>query len=193
MVDDVQIFENSINNFDSESYGFVFQNLDDKFLKTGLSFDLFNINQYKYNISYLYIVEGSYDTDEPKILITYMNDEYYRSDNTNKINLKFNVDPKDFKLYVNDVYIDNMFQSGIYGQIYGNIFIQDCEFPDSALSLEMLCYRSDSNRFIGRYAVINGSYTIPNLDVEAEYDIVLVDRSKTLEQKILSFRKPTAY
>ena len=56
MVDDVQIFENSIITFDSEPYGFVFQNLDDKFLKTGLSFDLFNIYQYKYNISYFYII-----------------------------------------------------------------------------------------------------------------------------------------
>lgn len=83
-------------------------------------------------------------------------------------------------------------QPMIKGYIYGKVNVQDCANNQNAL--EVRCFRSDNKRFIGSYKPdSNGDYNIPNLDVNAKYDLILVDTERTIEQQVSSYRTPTSY
>lgn len=82
-------------------------------------------------------------------------------------------------------------QTMIRGFINGIVDVQKCNTSEEFLFIK--CFRRTDNVFIGEYKVTAGTYTIPNLDVNEEYDIVLFDKSMTLEQQVSSKRIPRPY
>lgn len=81
----------------------------------------------------------------------------------------------------------------VRGFIQGGFTITGCDGEMSEDRFVVRCYRQYDHFLIGEYPVIGFMYNIPNLNCEFEYDLILVDKTKNLEQKILSHRKPTAY
>lgn len=67
----------------------------------------------------------------------------------------------------------------------------NCELDNNSLYVK--CFRSNDNLFIGKYKIIDSNVIIPNLDCNTEYDLIFVDESKVLEQKVQSRRKPIKY
>ena len=190
MADEViaQIFENKQYGYGkSEEFGYKFFSFD--YLLNEKPFDgIAQGNQY-YKLDYR--VEGVADGIKSKFKITYNGQNYYY-DEVDKIDLNLYHDISKFKLYVNDIYIDSPLQSGLYGEIIGNINIKECGITNPE-DIEIVCLTNDSKRLIGRYDAINGTYKIPNLDANQYYDIILVDKSRKIEQQVLSYRKPTPY
>lgn len=82
-------------------------------------------------------------------------------------------------------------QTMVRGSLSGTLSIIECDGEFNSYYVK--CFRNKDSFLIGEYPVENNNYIIPNLDCNTDYDIVLVDQSRTLEQKILSFRKPTPY
>lgn len=54
-------------------------------------------------------------------------------------------------------------------------------------------FNHNTNRFIGEYEIINGVFTIDNLNYYEYYDVVLCDRLNKIENQVMSKRKPTLY
>lgn len=78
----------------------------------------------------------------------------------------------------------------IPGELSGIVNTKNC---GDLTSLVVRCFRDSDHLFIGEYSVIDGNYTIPNLDVNSTYDIVLVDKNRSIEQLVSSHRTPRAY
>lgn len=81
----------------------------------------------------------------------------------------------------------------VRGFLDGELSIKSCGAEIVESNFEIRCYRSHDHFLIGVYHFSGFRYNIPNLNCEYEYDIILVDNTRTLEQKILSNRKPTPY
>lgn len=84
-------------------------------------------------------------------------------------------------------------QRMIRGFIEGGFTISGCDGEISESQFTIRCYRQYDHHFIGEYPLVGFRYHIPNLNFEFEYDLILIDNTKNLEQKILSHRKPTPY
>lgn len=54
-------------------------------------------------------------------------------------------------------------------------------------------FNHNTNRFIGEYEIINGVFTIDNLNYYEYYDVVLCDRLNKIENQVMSKRRPTLY
>lgn len=80
----------------------------------------------------------------------------------------------------------------IKGYIKGDINISNCSTAGPS-SFIARCYRESDNLLIGEYQVINGSYDIPNLNVNDRYTIILVDKNRVFKQQVNSYRQPTPY
>lgn len=80
----------------------------------------------------------------------------------------------------------------IKGYIKGDINISNCNTSGPS-SFIARCFRESDNLVIGEYPVVNGSYDIPNLNVNDIYTIILVDRNRVFKQQVNSYRKPTPY
>lgn len=52
------------------------------------------------------------------------------------------------------------------------------------------CYRSDSHEFIGEFPVVNNKYRINYLYYDKQYDVILVDKNKAIENQVSSNRNP---
>lgn len=76
-------------------------------------------------------------------------------------------------------------QTMVKGSISGSVSITDC--VDSEFYIK--CIRDDGF-YIGRYEIVNNAYTIPNLNKNTSYDIILVDTNKKVESLIHSRRVP---
>lgn len=97
-----------------------------------------------------------------------------------------------YKLKSNNWYkIINKNQEMIRGYIECIHYMNKCEIDPSQIYFR--CFRSEDSLFIGNYPLVDGSAIIPNLDCNTEYDIIFVDSSKVLEQKVQSRRKPVPY
>lgn len=70
-------------------------------------------------------------------------------------------------------------------------YMKQCEVDISNIYFK--CFRSEDGMFIGEYPVVDGISFIPNLDCNSEYDIIFVDKTKTLEHIVQSRRKPKEY
>ena len=79
----------------------------------------------------------------------------------------------------------------IKGYINGVINVRNCD--DFSPEFEIKCFRNDDNLLIGSYIVTNNAYEIPNLDANTYYDIILVDKTRNIEQNVSSYRKPIPY
>lgn len=78
------------------------------------------------------------------------------------------------------------------GNLFGKVNLKSCEIDDYT-TLQILCYRNSDRQYIGTYKVkSDGTYEIPNLDVNSKYDIILYDSIRRLEQQVQSYRTPTA-
>lgn len=172
-------------------YGYKFFEANDYFKLAIKPFDLIHIN-FANKKDYYYKVEGIEDNKPANIRLEYKNKIYYFNDESNIIDISIYEDISKFKLYINDEYIRNSLQSGEYGELFGNVNISECNVPDVD-ELVVYCFRNDDKRLIGEYPIVNGIYRIPNLDANARYDIVLVDKNRTIEQQVLSYRLPAKY
>lgn len=158
-----------------------------EYVQSGQSF--FSEPNYLNKINYT--IEGT--TDNKKLIKVFYGNKlvYQKYDN------KFFIDSiNNIKYY--DIYVDNTLmpkflynQSEGLGEIRGYVNVVNC--GTDANNFVVRCFSSDDHRFIGEYKIENGSYVIPNLDNRLNYNIILVDKSMTIEQKVLSFRKPTPY
>lgn len=80
----------------------------------------------------------------------------------------------------------------VKGYIGGSVNLKNCgvKFVD----MKVYCYRNDNSRLIGVYDLNeDGTYTIPNLDVNSFYDIVFKDQNRKIENISSSYRNPKAY
>lgn len=137
-----------------------------------------------------YKVLGSNDGDKNSIEIRYKGLPFYFSDNSNTFDIKFYNRFEDYEFYI-DGKLTKVNSNIQYGFINGIVDVQKCNVSEDHLWI--LCYRRADHSFIGEYKVTAGTYTIPNLDVNEEYDIVLFDKSMTLEQQVSSKRIPRPY
>lgn len=80
----------------------------------------------------------------------------------------------------------------IKGYIKGEINISNCSASGTP-SFIARCFRESDNFLIGEYQVVNGSYDIPNLNVNDRYTIILVDKNRVLKQQVNSYIKPAPY
>lgn len=97
-----------------------------------------------------------------------------------------------YTLQINDGEFKQLINLSKYrGEIRGFVSASNCDVD--AKELSVLCFSSNDHRYIGEFNIENGSYVIPNLDALLKYDIVLVDKSRTIEQKVLSYRTPEPY
>lgn len=137
-----------------------------------------------------YKVLGSKDTDKNNIEIRYKGQPFYFSDTSNTFDIKFYNKLEDYDFYI-DEKLTKISSDIKYGYINGIVDVKKCNVEEEYLWI--LCYRRVDHSFIGEYKVTAGTYTIPNLDVNEEYDIVLFDKSMTLEQQVSSKRIPRPY
>lgn len=137
-----------------------------------------------------YKVLGSIDTDNRNIEIRYKGQPFYFSDTSNTFDIKFYNNLEDYEFYIDGklTKVDSNIQ---YGFINGIVDVLKCNVAEEHLWI--ICYNRSDHSFIGEYKVTGGTYTIPNLDVNSEYDIILLDKSMTLEQQVSSKRKPHTY
>lgn len=109
--------------------------------------------------------------------------------NVNKYNHYYIIDGG----YRKDFYFNTetqQFNSMKRGNISGSVNFKSCGIEDFK-GLEMLVYRQPDRQFIGKYPVTEqGTYTIPNLDVNTKYDIVLFDTKLRIEKQVHSLREP---
>lgn len=176
-------YEYSNNNFN-----ILKKPIEMSYLKDNM-FNYWEENNYNNKINYkkIFIIEGRLDTDSSEYIILYDN-RIKNYNNVSKLILDdLNYDTKVSILY--NGYILELKENITYGAIYGQVNLTNCDHGD----MEILCFRSDNKRFIGRYEIINSRYSIPNLDVNSRYDIVLVDKSKKIEQQVSSYRQPFKY
>ena len=80
----------------------------------------------------------------------------------------------------------------IKGYIKGDINISNCSTAGPS-SFVARCFRESDNLLIGEYQVVNGSYDIPNLNVNDRYTIILVDKNRVFKQQVNSYIKPAPY
>lgn len=136
-----------------------------------------------------YFIEGSDSNDDIEL---YYNGKLFIK---KKDNIQYNYIKKN-KLQNYNIKVNNEFKqllnlSEYRGEIRGFVNVSNC--GADAKDLSILCYSSNDHRFIGDFEIVNGTYVIPNLDALLKYDIVLVDKSRTIEQKVLSYRTPEPY
>lgn len=159
----------------------------------------------EYNNTINYFVEGKSDQEiynqYENVILTSSNTiydlqvpslNYFTYTNGNKY-LSYKVNYGD--TYFKDIKFDetnNFFIDMVRGDIIGNVNLSSCNVNDIS-TLKILCFRNDDHFYIGEYPVIDNKYFIPNLDVNTRYDIILVDKSRTIEQQVSSYRKPTPH
>lgn len=79
----------------------------------------------------------------------------------------------------------------VRGRIDGNISTLSCALDRE--TLKIICYKNDV-KIGGEYRIDNNwSYSIPNLDANSKYDIILIDESKKIEWRVQSSRSPAPY
>lgn len=79
----------------------------------------------------------------------------------------------------------------IKGSITGTITLTGCTVNPA--NMYIICLRSDGIK-IGEYNIdISNTYRIHNLNVNERYHIILVDKARTLEWMVSSYRKPLPY
>lgn len=162
---------------------------DNKSLKV----DFYNNHNTSTLFDYSFFVEGK----------TNVNNIYVKESNTNNANIFINeynnhnnnyVDVKNIKFGEYKIVSGNYSRHFnhrslpmIKGEITGNVNIINC----TSNNMVIKCFREYDDYLIGQYEIINGVYTVPNLDVNTTYNIVLFDLTYNLESKILSHRTPT--
>lgn len=133
-------------------------------------------------------------------------DKYWLS-LSNKIDkLKTNVDDVDdytfknlYKDYNYTVKSDDYYKTFVpkdslpmvKGYIYGNVDLNACGVDPNTTVIKVI--RAYDNYYIGEYEVKNNQYRVDNLDYNTRYDIILYDKSRTIEQVVRSYVRPTLY
>lgn len=80
----------------------------------------------------------------------------------------------------------------VKGFIAGSVNLKNCGVK--SVDLKVYCYRNDNSRLIGVYDLNDdGTYSIPNLDVNSYYDIIFKDQNRKIENISSSYRKPKSY
>lgn len=185
-----QIFRSGHPIGKTNEYGIVFMNYSSKYLLTERTFNLISTVS-KDLTHFLYRIEGVESNVKKNIKILYKGQNYFY-DELNEIDLNLFTDLENYKIYIDDVLIKNPIQSGEYGVITGNVSVTECNVND-ADNLVIRCFRNDDYRYIGEYPINNGTYSIPNLDANVRYDLILVDKDRGIEQQVLSYRLPIKY
>lgn len=152
--------------------------------------DTAGLKQINDDINIDYYVEGSNPNDNYKIEVFYNNYKIIDKIGNTIFIPKIN-DFSYYKIFVDGKNIPSYLFNVVKGEIYGLIDVKSCDTEERDLCI--YCYRESDHFFIGEYSVTNGSYTIPNLDANSYYDIVLCDKNRNIEQQVSSHRKPTPY
>lgn len=186
---DIKIFEIDENNLfelDNKYSLRVYQREDYHYKKP------FDLIEYSNKITILnYKIIGSKDNDNFNVEVKYKDKPFYfEEENTNTIDLRLYNNLEDYEFYI-DGKLTKVSSDIKYGFINGIVDVQKCNVSEEFLFIK--CFRRYDHLFIGEYKVTAGAYTIPNLDVNEEYDIVLFDKSMTLEQQVSSKRIPRPY
>lgn len=176
---------NSLNREIKEEYNIAYT------LDNNYEYEFENNDTFNYN----YFIEGMEfkEDNHIKIYDVFNNKTTYYKMN-NLIESLYFADYKNMIISYNGItkHVNKYSKNMIRGEIFGNINLKSCG-DTNYNDLEVRCYRSD-NVFIGTYPVNkNGQYNIPNLDYNDYYDIILIDKSKTIEWKVHSQRKPSLY
>lgn len=79
----------------------------------------------------------------------------------------------------------------VKGYIYGNVDLNACGVDPNTTVIKVI--RAYDNYYIGEYDVKNNQYRVDNLDYNTRYDIILYDKSRTIEQVVRSYVRPTLY
>lgn len=79
----------------------------------------------------------------------------------------------------------------VKGFIYGNVDLNACGVDPNTTVIKVI--RAYDNYYIGEYEVKNNQYRVDNLDYNTRYDIILYDKSRTIEQVVRSYVRPTLY
>ena len=79
----------------------------------------------------------------------------------------------------------------VKGYIYGNVDLNACGVDPNTTVIKVI--RAYDNYYIGEYEVKNNQYRVDNLDYNTRYDIILYDKSRTIEQVVRSYVRPTLY
>ena len=144
-----------------------------------------------------FFVEGNDDNIEMEITIlqSVVQEQVnysFKKELTNGIHEFFEIPVGKYKLKSGNWFkIIDKYQEMIPGYINCQFSPNKCELDNNSLYVK--CFRSNDNVFIGKYKIVNGNVVIPNLDCDTEYDLIFVDESKILEQKVQSRRKPAPY
>lgn len=150
-----------------------------------------------YNYCYSFFVEGREDdvfvevkcesNNSVKYTTILKNNEIYNATDSIESNyiIKLIGDPNNyFKIIKPD-------EEMIKGSITGTITLKSCQVNTE--NLYVICLRSDGIK-IGEYPVSStNTYRIHNLNVNERYHIILVDKARTLEWMVSSYRKPMPY
>lgn len=178
----------------SNKFGYIYTEYNEKHICNIFTDGYIQAKINKENDSFLsYTIEGSTDDFIGNITI-YVGNTFFNSidGNTFYLNVK---DENMYKVYVNNVLMPiNEIKQDKYdlGEITGNVNVANCGV-ENIDDLTILCFKSYTHRFIGEFKIENNVYKIPNLDVNFNYDIILKDKSKKIEQKVASYRTPTPY
>lgn len=160
------------------------------FLKDNI-FNVWNvIGDINPNYTRTYYVEGLKDDNKYEYILLYDN-KYKKTTSDNKLILNdLNFDTVVSILKDGEIII--LKENIKLGAIFGLVNTRNCGIQNES-DMEIICVTNDTKRVIGRYPVVDGKYTIPNLYVDQYYDIILVDKTRAIEQQILSYRKPNPY
>lgn len=180
----------------------IFENRNFNYGVTNQSYfkDVSTDEYYKLN----YFREGISDEDlfnDKKVISLFSNNRIYFINQNDYIINDFNINVNKYNSYYiidgdykKEFYYNhetNSFNTMRRGRIYGNINLKSCAV-ESFSDIRMLVYRQPDRQYIGSYKVTNtGVYDIPNLDTNSEYDIILYDTKRKIEQQVHSFRSPT--
>lgn len=140
----------------------------------------------------VFFIEGEETNNQPIVIKSLSSTSIYQEIFTQSPMVLENIPLARYKVsYKNWSRTIDLNESMVAGSISGSVNLKSCGINENNAIIE--CYRDYDKIFIGRYPIINGTYNIPNLDCNTRYNLILVDETRTIEQKVLSYRKPTAY
>lgn len=139
------------------------------------------------NTPITFFIEG-YDTIGYFYVYVKTNVDYVMLERFESPDIQININPSFNYIVSYDGKVRPVKSNMIKGFISGTVDYADCD----GSTFFIRCYCVDGFH-VGDYPITNGNYNIPNLDVNNQYDVCLIDSTSYLETKVHSKRTPTLY